>query len=544
MARGDRQYAVSKLFSKWFVDNKGTNRVPEEYAEDLRNVRIINNGISVRPWYRVEYEGTWTAGIQAITSNSVRNDLVYVYNNELYTYNFTTGTSTGSFSLGFSSSFATVSWTVPTTNNGSVWTGTFYSLINHGQYTIILTNNSNPYVWDGASLTQPSDILAGANPWFGARFAGFTVVENKVQSNTLLLSNPVTAAAPENAFDWAGVGAETLIFESKVVGAKGTTNNLWVFTETQIEYLGRWNISNTGGVTSIFTVPLSSGYGIDNNNVIVPAGDTVFFYTKSKQIGTVNYRQDVIEPQVNIISDDAGVSIQRFLDNVIDDDQSNAFGIYDRKQNLVKRSFRTNNSDVNDVILIYDIINRTFLIDDNKNFSSGIVHNERYYMGSATSQVIFEDEIWTSDVWQGINWYYQTQNLVFDKPPQQSVLWKNSVIGGQISLQTEIDREIRADNKTIFNDTIRGTDFASNEEIDGIGTAPIGSQPIGGDIEFIPDLQDFEREASRWRLRATGRKIRHRRSGNSLNGDFVLDYMTMVGLPRNRTATRIKTFSR
>jgi len=60
-----------------------------------------------------------------------------------------------------------------------------------------------------------------------------------VQSNTLLLSNPVTAAAPENAFDWAGVGAETLIFESKVVGAKGTTNNLWVFTETQIEYLGR-----------------------------------------------------------------------------------------------------------------------------------------------------------------------------------------------------------------------------------------------------------------------------------------------------------------
>ena len=49
MASGDKLVNVDKMFSVGFVMDKGKNKTPDHFADDVWNVRIKNGGITVRP---------------------------------------------------------------------------------------------------------------------------------------------------------------------------------------------------------------------------------------------------------------------------------------------------------------------------------------------------------------------------------------------------------------------------------------------------------------------------------------------------------------
>lgn len=44
----DTIISVDQLFSKGFVRDDGTNKIPEYFADEAINVRIVNGGIKIR----------------------------------------------------------------------------------------------------------------------------------------------------------------------------------------------------------------------------------------------------------------------------------------------------------------------------------------------------------------------------------------------------------------------------------------------------------------------------------------------------------------
>lgn len=148
------------------------------------------------------------------------------------------------------------------TDLGSIGTTGKVRFIPYGDFIIILVGNGFPYVWDGSTLTQltSSNLTTGVNPQFGTRFAGFTAINSQLNTNVIYLSRPITVANQQYAYDRSGTDSETISYDSPVVGLIGTLNNLWIFTETAIERMDRSSVAVTGGVASLYSVPLSSGY--------------------------------------------------------------------------------------------------------------------------------------------------------------------------------------------------------------------------------------------------------------------------------------------
>ena len=65
--------------------------------------------------------------------------------------------------------------------------------------------------------------------------------------------------------------------------------------------------------------------------------------------------------------------------NTLDDDQGDSFGYFNRNENLIKRFLKTKNSNLNDICLVWDLINKTRLVDENKYFSGSVVKDNVYY---------------------------------------------------------------------------------------------------------------------------------------------------------------------
>ena len=95
---------------------------------------------------------------------------------------------------------------VTVTDIGSVVTTSKVRFITYGIYTIILTGTSYPYVYDGTTLTllTSAALPALVYPEFGTSFAGFTIVNNPLVRNTLLISKSITSITQANCYAWTG----------------------------------------------------------------------------------------------------------------------------------------------------------------------------------------------------------------------------------------------------------------------------------------------------------------------------------------------------
>jgi len=57
MATGDQKAILAKMFSKGFLNDKGKNKTPDFFADELWNVRIKNEGITLRNGIVLIYDG-------------------------------------------------------------------------------------------------------------------------------------------------------------------------------------------------------------------------------------------------------------------------------------------------------------------------------------------------------------------------------------------------------------------------------------------------------------------------------------------------------
>lgn len=112
----------------------------------------------------------------------------------------------------------------------------------------------------------------------------------------------------------------------------------------------------------------------------------------------------VDQVEIGELSDDPETGITAFMDS-LDDDQSDAFGYFDPDFKLVKFHVKSSGAAFNDTVVVWDMVAKTFLVDDSKFFSCLVTHDRKTYAGSAINASVLQDETGTDDDGQSISGY-------------------------------------------------------------------------------------------------------------------------------------------
>lgn len=138
----DTVISVDQLFSKGFVRDDGTNKIPEYFADEAINVRIVNWWIKIRDWHIERYSNTGVLTPGGITGNETTNKLLFVYNGSVYDINTTTWTALNL-------------WSITSTAR--------CRFINYWAHTIFLTWDQRPYWYNWAITIVRSAWFVASN---------------------------------------------------------------------------------------------------------------------------------------------------------------------------------------------------------------------------------------------------------------------------------------------------------------------------------------------------------------------------------------------
>ena len=315
--------------------------------------------------------------------------------------------------------------------------------LTYGKYTILLSEDQ-PYVYDGSTLSAVSTYTAGTKPRFGASFANFTwIAGGDVYSNILYISRPITATHPEYCYDWVGSGADSIVCKANIEALASTLDRLFIFQSDRIEWINRNSYTTIAGSLAFYTNPFAKGEQIASPSSAIVAGDKILYLTKSKKIKAINYAVGVDQVEISQISDDPITGINDFM-ATLNDDLSQTWGYYDAEAKQAKWYVRSQNSTINDLTLIYDLVAKTFLVDDNKFFSCVTDHNAKIYAGSMLNGTTYQDETGYDDDGAPIAWYRISAPFPFGFPAKNKI-WTGVDLTGTINTITTIQQDILID---------------------------------------------------------------------------------------------------
>lgn len=521
-----QEIVIDRMFSKWFLDDLGKNKTPDYFLDSCSNVRIKNWWITVRNGQQDAYDAGTANPIRWMNTNTAisSSKIYYCADSKLWSLDTTT---------------------VPmaSTSIGSISTDNTVRFFNSGKNMVLLTWAGKPRHYDWTTLTQVTSTLDNnVNPQFWTTFAWASFINSQLDPNIMYVSRPITLASPAHAYDWKGSGSQTINLQSPLKAMIATMNALWVFTTENVQRLDRNNLDTTGGVASVYTVPFTKTYSPPANpDCVVTAGQSIFIQTENKKIATINYKGTVTEPQMAIISDIPWASIDWRMKREMHDDMSKNRAEYDPTRNLVKFHVRTRGSTVPDTVLIYDIQNDTFLVDDNKYTSCATKLNDTIYTGNALAHQIIIDEIGEDDLWDPISRSAETTDVVvwwLDK--LKTFVWVS--IGWQINSLSVINRKVLVDDTQVANLDLYGS-TKTGIALQWIGGSSIWWEPIGSySYGFIDDLVDFESIIDYSRLRHTGKKIKCIFSWGTVGEKFILDFYKVSLVPKVRSLRTDKYF--
>ena len=503
----------NQIFSSWIVDSYWENLMQSANTPNCRNIRLKNWSTTIRKWYTSKIASNVGTKIMGIVTNSLNDKLYVVMNKNLYSVNTTTR------------AYSTAIWAVSTTD-------TPINFVTYDKYTIILNGEDYPYLYDGSSLSQLGswNITNWANAGVWTSFADFTIVAwTWAYANQLFISKPIVSTAITDCYDWVDATADIRTMKSNILGMVSTLDRLIVFCENSIEWLDRSTVATVWGKSVFYTKPIGEWDKLASHRSIVAAGDKIFFITKDNKIKTIDYIQGTSDLRIGNLSDQEKQSISLFMEN-LDSDQSESFWYFNKTENLIKRHVKSQGALFIDTVINYDLINKTFLPDDNKYFSCAEEYDKKYYCGGDVNSNLYQDEVWYDDDWEGISWYRRSKDDPLGNPQiRKSVrgVWVNWQINSLWSFNMEVyvDWEKATSTKTInwvgiipwslSSAVIWGTE---------IGGEAIGGDPIQGSA-FI--MNNFNWKLSKSKLRQKGLRVQTKYYGNTKNTILSLESQSM-----------------
>lgn len=514
---------VKEAFSKWFIDDVGLNNIPPQYSWYIRNARISNKSTTIRPWRTTLLSNPYPWYIQGMTYN---NGLLFNANGSLCNLWW-------------------ILWPISANND--------VNYITYGKYTIILTGIGNPRVRNGVwvpvqisdtFMPFDNDVSTDFNcplkPIIGTAFTGFTMFAGNIPwyDNIMYISKPIIRDKTTNWFTLpynrtipilsTSDAAEYRVFRSKILWMIANYNNLYVFCEDSIETLWQWNATTVGGIVTLFTQPIWDGDRLASPRVCVSVWNKIFYITKSRSIKTINFIPWIADPEIGDLTDIPWTSIRGFMDRELNIDQSKASAVYVKKDNTVRFYLRGRNSSFeNNICLIYDLENQTFLVDDGKTFSISVQgDNDIVYAGDMLNTNIYQDDNGLNDSWAGIIFEYDTPNYWMGSP-NFIKQFRGYTIAGGINTTTTI--QIKTYIDWVLLDTQNIT--SANININELNTVNIWWVPFA---PWPNVLYPFTFTIDHWQIRQNGKKIRIQILESGTNPWFYFDLLSFIVRPKGR----------
>lgn len=493
---------IEGFFSTWFLQDKGILSISSAYATEFKNGRIKNWVVTIRPWYSVidtlTWWSTWIKGFWQYGSN-----ILLSYNWSLYRSNDAV------------TSFANL-WALNATSSATflnIWSETY---IYHWW---------TPEYYDGTNIVDVAWLII--NPRFWAYFWGRQwVAWDATATNSIFYSRQydITDLTAIRTFKDASVSPQDqfLWFDWVIEWLFTTQNLLYAFTNEWV-----YTFQNEYQVAGSNYMPVFKKIfpwvQLNNHNCVVSSWEQLFMLTKDRHIKTINFIAWVEFPQLWELSHKDWASIGGFMD-WLDNDQSEAFIVYDRWANLVKFHLKSNWWSTIDTILLYDLETWQFIEDTNKPYWAGIFFNWKMYVWNHSTGALYIDEVWTSDnnwdIWWS-DWFRRVSKKIDLHEFDQYVLRWIDVVGS-INLWTTINMKIYLNDETtpelgvliIDKNTVSNREYwtkSDNNKLyrfirslskgtlnEKIFTITVEFTAIWKDFDFTLDKMAFEFDTNNW----------------------------------------------
>jgi len=399
------------VFSGWYVDNVQNVDLAPHYSPYLRNARLDGQSIIIRPWHSLFATlTTWDypRWIWSYLRTDPANDRIVVRHNTDATHKLYSLTTAG----------------VAT----SVSTAGYIASDNRMEFqnvedVIYCMNGSDDFgklSW--TTYTTPSTWISDFSPSFSVVFNSSHRVSGWSDN-----SNKVYKSVWDNYEDFNSSWSDDFTFKETVTWLSANLEALFYFTKNTISVTGATDIQDTAGTATYTTRSLEVKEWATNHASIVEAGSKTFFLTPSNKISIIARGQIIDWFEVLELSERPYNGISKIM-NTLDIDQTDSFGYFLPKDNLIKRHLKTEWATFNDICIVYDLTKDAFLVDTQKFFYGWIHFKWLNYTISMLEEKVYKDESGNDDEDSPTPFEYRTKEYYISDPTYKKILWESRTL--------------------------------------------------------------------------------------------------------------------
>jgi hypothetical protein len=244
---------------------------------------------------------------------------------------------------------------------------------------------------------------------------------------------------------------------------------------------------------------------------------------------------------ISDLSDTPWLDISKRIEDNIGKDQRRPFAFYNNAEQTIEFHLGTKieiegsnppdytTNGVNNIVLIYDLHNQSFLVDDNKSFNCADFayiswEDAEVYAGSAINNRLYHmvERYYDTDgtpsliTTTPIKSEYDTPNICLGNPSDLKFFrWIN--FSGMMNKFTRFDITVYIDGKQEFHKIITWEDIANSERL----ALNVG-WPDKDQMKEM-NLMPFDYVADQWKIRKKGKRIRLQIIANTVGNNFCLN---------------------
>jgi len=507
-----------EIFSWWYVDNVEDTFLADKFSPYLRNARLDWTSIATRPWHNLFAElTTWDypKWISSYYRSNPNNNVILVRHNQDTNKKLVTITSTWTIT-------AISTSTNITSNNRMNFVNT---------WDVIYCMNWSDLYWklSWTTYTLPTTWVSNLAPSFWIIFNSSMWV-----SWWSTNSNIVYKSVADDFDDFNSSWADTFTFDEQITWLATNSQALFYFTKNTISVTWVWDIEETSWSITYFTRKLQVKEWAVNHNSIVSVWVNLFFLTPSNKIARIRRWMDIDWFEIEDISERKYQWIDNLM-NTLDKDQTDSFGYYLPKENLIKWHLKSKNATFNDVCIVYDVTKDAFLVDTQKFFYWWTFFDWLNYTISMIEPKVYLDEYANDDEDTAIQFTYYTKRFDLSSPTWKKELWETRTYLA-INDLAELTQEIYIDWNLIDTKIINKNNIPISSW--WIWTYPIWTEPIWNwwynwwdEMYYVTVLR------TKWNLQKKGKYIQIVYKNNSLAGRCKLInlWMKIEQLPSEAT---------
>ncbi len=504
-----KQINIDWVFSGWYVDNTPETSLSDKFSPYLRNARLDWMAIISRPWHSLLTtltSGDYPRGISSYLRTLSSNDRILVRHNTDATHKLYT---------------ITAAW-VATSILTAADIASDNRMTFQNVWDVIYCMNWSDFFGklNGTTYTVPSTWIASFAP-------SFSVVFNSSHWASGWATNPnkVYKSVWNNYEDFSSTGSDQFTFWETITGLATNSEALFYFTKNTISVTWVSDIQDIGWSINYTTRGLQVKEWSVNHSSIVSAGNNIYCVTPSNKIIRVTKWQNVDWFEVYELSERQNAWISWIM-NSLDIDQTDSFGYFLQKENIIKWYFKSAWSTFNDICIVYDIIHDSFLVDTNCFFYGWINFKWYYYTISNIEPKVYSDEYGYDDEDSAISFRYETKYFDLWIPGIKKELWESGTYVA-INLLAQLIQSIVIDGNTVDTKQIDSDNIPISTG--WIWTAEIWTYEIwsGEEFSWIDTMYNVAIRRTKWNLQKKWYKIKFIYTNDTLSGRVRLENLWM-----------------